>query len=851
MLHRSFATLSLSAALLLVACPETVSTPADADSEGDVAGEVDGADGDAGDTADGGPNVRTAGPLELEIRVADGTFDLRHDARAVFERATADVLLDDGAGPRLVSFAGDCARSIDAAGRLVCAANGVTLALELALDGEDGHVEALLTVTNTSAATVQVLRLAPWVVEAERGGALWLGADPARHRVLENGSWIALDHAVQVNWGDAARFILGDGLPIPLRGGSVANWNHLVADLDDPSQALVAGWLSFERAVPTVGIGFDADAARAGDAGGAFTTYAAECALIFSGKPLAPGASLASERFWLQPFPGDPLAGLEHYADAVAAYQGIVPWPERDGGQPVPNGWNSWTGSGGTGGYGTNIDEQLIVDNLTVFADQLGPFGGGWFQLDDGWEPYYGDWSWNTERFPDGGAGMAAAIRARGMRPGLWIAPFSVDPDSELAAAHPEWLQKKGQFNFSSDGWKTIDSSNPEVLDWLDGLFTTVREDGWDWVKLDFSYQALIDTPGDATLTNIESWRQGWRAVRDALGPDVFLLGIGAMGPNIGLLDAMRTTLDNNPQWDGDDPDDPVSAINSFKSTVRTGSRRWFYQDRIWVNHPDLIFFRSSTEAGVPPLSFEESRTFATWVGLGGGIVKLGDKLVDMAGHPEWIDVVRRLLPAWPAGARPVDVLVRDYPERWVLPIDAPAGAWTVVGLLNWGTNRDHTTRPPLALPDGPRAHAVTCDGECLVWELWTEAFLGMKSGAFTVEVPARDSRVLALRTPTGAPQLLGTNRHVTMGATDLGPMAWDAGAKTLSGTLTGAVGTEAAPWEYRLAFYAPAPFAATSATVAGVDAPALSQDGEVVGLTFALPAGAQDQVVAWQIAFE
>lgn len=35
------------------------------------------------------------------------------------------------------------------------------------------------------------------------------------------------------------------------------------------------------------------------------------------------------------------------------------------------------------------------------------------------------------------------------------------------------------------------------------------------------------------------------------------------------------------------------------------------------------------------------------------------------------------------------------------------------------------------------------------------------------------------------------------------------------------------------------------------VDAPAASQVGEVVRLTCALPAEAQDQVVAWQIAFE
>lgn len=816
-------------------------------------GDADPADGgtidgdSAADVAQAPPVVVEDGDLRLVLRVAEGTFDLSKGGRSVIEGATADALLDDGSGPRLVSMAGDCARSVDGLGRLVCAGDGLTLTLEVALHGDDGHMEARLEVTNTSGATVKLLRLAPLVIEAAHGGALWLGPDPARHRILENGSYVALDHAVQANWGDAGRFLLADALPIQVRGASISNWNHVVASIDDPADSLVAGWLTFERTVPTLGIAFDAKVGRGGPL--PFTTYAAECALIFHGKPLASGASLQSERLWMALLPADPLEALERYADAVAAFNGIVPWPQRNGGQSVPNGWNSWTGSGSTGGYGTNIDEGVILDNLKVFAEQLGPFGGGWFQIDDGWEPAYGDWWWRTDRFPTGGAGMAEQIAATGMLPGLWIAAFSVDLESDLAKDHPDWLQMPGAFSTSGEG-ATVDTSKPEVLAWFTDLFTTIREDGWKWVKLDFSYQALLGDPSDTTLTNVESWRQGWLTAREALGPDIFLLGIGVMGTNIGIIDSMRLTLDTNPQWEGDEPDNPISAINSFKSIVRTGSRRWFYGNRVWVNHNDLIFFRASKEQGVPPLTFEESRTFATWVGLGGGIVKIGDKLVDLEPHPEQLDVLRRLLPAWPHGARPVDVLIRDYPEHWVLPVQAPAGDWTVVGLLNWGSNRDFSQRPAAALPDGPHGYTVRCAAECLAWELWSETFLGVQTGDFEVEVEARDAKVIALRAPTGAPQFLGTNRHVTMGATDMGPITWDPAPKTLSGTLVGSVGTDIAPWEHRLAFYAPAPFSVIGATVAGIDAPVVEQDGEVVRLRFTLPPAAQGADVAWSVGF-
>ena len=51
--------------------------------------------------------------------------------------------------------------------------------------------------------------------------------------------------------------------------------------------------------------------------------------------------------------------------------------------------------------------------------------------------------------------------------------------------------------------------------------------------------------------------------------------------------------------------------------------------------------------------------------------------------------VVRRLLPAFPDAARPLDVLTRDFPEQFRLHVAAPAGEWDVLGLFDWGKNRD------------------------------------------------------------------------------------------------------------------------------------------------------------------
>lgn len=786
----------------------------------------------------------------VTFRLADGTFDVVRDGATVFSRATADALVadEDGGGRRTVSFADPCQRRQEGDATFVCATGGVELRLAFAWAGDDRRFTARLSVTNLSDVPLVVLKVAPLVVEAGRGGALSLGSHPPRHRILENGRFVALDATVQLEAGDVERFVLGDALPIPVRGNSVSNWNHLIADLDDPRRSLVAGFLTFERSIPTLGVAYDPSAST-----GSFSTYAAECSLVFHGKRIAPGETVASELLYVDPLPPDALGALEGYAAALAGHLGVTPWPRRGPGHDVPDGWNSWTGGAGTGGYGQSIDAGIILANLDVYRREFAPFGAGWFQVDDGWQSARGDWQWRPAAFPSGGAEMASTITGAGFEPGLWLAPLVAAPDSMLAALHPDWLMPKedGVVGAFSLDRQALDPSNPDVLAFLRDLFAGLRADGWRWAKVDFAYYALLGRPQyDPLLTNVEAYRLAWQTMRDALGPDAFLLGVGTMGTLAGIVDGMRLTLDNGPRWDEDSPDDALGTPRAFKATVRTGARRWYYQNRVWVNHDDLIFFRSWPGGEHPPLSFEEARAFATWIGLMGSVVKLGDRLVDMEAHPEWIDVVRRLLPVWPEGARPLDVLLRDYPEEYRLHVAAPAGEWDVVGLINWGVNRDWSENPPAAMPETTRAYTVACEGECLVYEFWSETFLGRETGAFTVEVEPRRAKVLALRTPTGAPQLLGTNRHLTQGATDMGPITWDAAQGTLRGTHAGAAGTTTAPWEYHLAFYVPAAFALDHAEVDMVASPIVERSGEVVRLKFSLPSSAQAKSVSFRLVF-
>jgi alpha-galactosidase len=230
------------------------------------------------------------------------------------------------------------------------------------------------------------------------------------------------------------------------------------------------------------------------------------------------------------------------------------------------------------------------------------------------------------------------------------------------------------------------------------------------WIKLDFAYLALPYAPPESTLTAVEAYKRALRSVREELGDDVFFLGIGLMGMNYGLADGMRLTLDNGPHWEEDDPFALIGSGRNFKATVRTGAGRYYLHNRVWINHDDLLFFRTDSSRPETPVTLEEATTFASFIGLAGSIVKFGEDLRTLT--PEQIQIWRKLLPIYPATARPLDLFTRLYPERWILHIDGTSAGstarWSVLGLLNWGRNYDYSVDGAAQeIPDAERSYEV------------------------------------------------------------------------------------------------------------------------------------------------
>jgi len=446
------------------------------------------------------------------------------------------------------------------------------------------------------------------------------------------------------------------------------------------------------------------------------------------------------------------------------------------------------------------------------------------------------------------------------------MAAFIADPSSQIVKEHPEYFTKPWP-SFVNMGKMALDLSNPVVQTYLTGLLNTVMSWGIQWFKLDFAYDAILSTDWyDPTLTRGEFYREGMKIVRGTLGPDIFLANVAVLGFNYDMVDAMRTTLDVMPVWEGE-LSQPYSLLGDFnnqgmKPMYRDAARRYYFNGHLWIDHPDCIFFRS--DPGYPTVTLNESTTFATAIALEGGLVKLGDKLVDLTADD--VNVIRSILPVYGVAGRPLDMFTREFPEVWALPVANFPEPYYVLGLLNWGLNRDMSVVPYTMMADAARTLGAdfTDAGldpakKYLAFEFWTQQFLGEVQGSFSMQAPAETARVVALREELGRPQLVGENRHVLGGVKVITSLTWNAAAKTLTGVSEGSVGTTLAPFEHQLTFYVPAGFTASDAQVTApagwqIAGQSFSTAGPLATLKFTVETTATQTVhpdVTWVVTFK
>ena len=129
---------------------------------------------------------------------------------------------------------------------------------------------------------------------------------------------------------------------------------------------------------------------------------------------------------------------------------------------------NSWEGA-----Y-FDFDEQV----LTNMMDDAAELGVELFVLDDGWfgNKYprnsavmgLGDWQVNEKKLPRGIQHLIDHATSKGLKFGIWIEPEMVNPKSELAERHPEWIvQSPGREQITMRNQLLLDLTNPDVQEFV------------------------------------------------------------------------------------------------------------------------------------------------------------------------------------------------------------------------------------------------------------------------------------------------------------------------------------------------------------------------------------------------
>ncbi len=349
------------------------------------------------------------------------------------------------------------------------------------------------------------------------------------------------------------------------------------------------------------------------------------------GLELAPGESWQLEEFFCQAGPArDKL--LNELGACIEKNH-----PRRTGFKSPPMGWCSWYCFGPKV---TVSDIRRNLDWIATNAPQL-----RYIQIDDGYQPWMGDWLATGNSFGGDIKSVLREIRERGFEPAIWLAPFVASPESKLFRDHPDWFvkdavgqplrsDKVGFGGWRLGPWYALDGTHPEAQKYLEKVFRTMREEwGCTYFKLDANYWGALQQGHfyDPKATRIEAYRRGMQAALRGAG-DAFILGCNhPIWPSLGLVDGARSSTDISRDW------------NSIRAVGRQNLLRGWENGRFWWNDPDCALLSPGKATGATGLLPNEVIFHATTVHASGGMMLNGDDLPTLTS--ERVDMLRKLIP--------------------------------------------------------------------------------------------------------------------------------------------------------------------------------------------------------------
>jgi len=437
------------------------------------------------------------------------------------------------------------------------------------------------------------------------------------------------------------------------------------------------------------------------------------------GLELAPGASWQLEEFVAQAGPVRE-ALLDTLCGRIEKNH-----PHRTGFKAPPMGWCSWYC------FGPKVTVPNIQRNLDWIATNAPQLR--YIQIDDGYQPWMGDWLETGKSFGGDIKAVLREIRRRGFEPAIWVAPFVASPQSQLFLNHPDWFiqdadgkplrsDKVGFGGWRLAPWYALDGTHPEAQAFLENTFRVLRAEwGCSYFKLDANYWGALHHGRfhDPKATRIEAYRRGMAAALRGSG-DAFILGCNhPMWPSLGLVDGARSSMDISRDWP------------SIRDIGRQNLMRGWQNGRFWWNDPDcallspgMVMDNSGKQTGATGLPLNEVLFHATTVHATGGMLLTGDDLPTLT--PEREAMLRKLLPPTKRAA--------SFADEKLTVGRTPHGKGEYLYLFNWS--------------DQPAERVVALPRKVTLKNYWTGESLGQHAGEYRVPAMAPHTALLLEASP-------------------------------------------------------------------------------------------------------
>jgi len=212
-----------------------------------------------------------------------------------------------------------------------------------------------------------------------------------------------------------------------------------------------------------------------------------------------------------------------HDGESLEAPEAVMSFSDR-GFNGLSANFHSFINSSIVRGSWKNIERPVLINNweacffkftrgkLLKLARSAKKLGVELFVLDDGWfgernsdTAGLGDYDVNLRKLPGGLGAFAEDINKIGLKFGLWFEPESVNPDSKLYRAHPDWAIKppEGEPCYGRNQL-LLDLTRAEVRDYIVGSVGGVLDSAHiEYVKWDMNrhiseaYSPTLENQGE------------------------------------------------------------------------------------------------------------------------------------------------------------------------------------------------------------------------------------------------------------------------------------------------------------------------------------------------------------------